>query len=277
MGYFKLSLLVEQIVTESGACEMRLTIFFMGSLTDATTGHAVEASSDLDGLPVSEDLLSDYLDPELADAGVIGGKIQLWVEGTNFGFRVHYGVPTGFSSEKISQLESYTSAQFDDGVGEGGFELDLAGRIAIATADTDAVLRRELHDDGCAASKVSFVAISARDGNTSLWEELLEAGEPVDGMHQGYTALHLAILYGHSECAKLLLAANANPNTEDLHGMTPLQLTALSNSLDDEASRSLTRLLLNFGADASHCNAEGGSARSYAVLRGKSKTATLYE
>ena len=58
---------------------MRLTYFFMGQLTDATTGQAVESSSALDGLPLTDDPLSDHLDPQLADAGVIGGEIQLYL------------------------------------------------------------------------------------------------------------------------------------------------------------------------------------------------------
>jgi len=249
----------------------------MGHLTDATTGQAVEASSGLDGLPLTDDPLSDHLDPQLADAGVIGGEIQLSVEGTTCGFRVIYWVPAEFSTDEISQLELYTCAQFDDGVGEDGFEVNLDGQIAVALADTDAPIRHELLDDGRTVPTPSSVAISARDGNVSLLRELLKADEPVDGMHQGYTGLHLAILYGHSDCARLLLAANANPNLEDLQGTTPLQLTALSNSLDDDASQSLTQSLLEAGADPSHSNANGESAKSYAESRSKSKTAALYE
>jgi Ankyrin repeats (many copies) len=54
--------------------------------------------------------------------------------------------------------------------------------------------------------------------------------------YQRYSPLHLAILYGHIEAARMLLAAGADPNRLDPQGSSPLQLCALANAVTDEQS-----------------------------------------
>jgi ankyrin repeat protein len=87
--------------------------------------------------------------------------------------------------------------------------------------------------------------------------------------------LHLAILYGHSEAVPLLLAAGANPNLVDSQGLTPLEVCALTNGLDDEESRDIGLILLNAGGNAMHHAPDGESAKTYAEARQKRLLAAI--
>ena len=73
----------------------------------------------------------------------------------------------------------------------------------------------------------------------------------------GWTPLMYAALYGDAEAVRLLLAAGANPNTQNDAGGT-----ALMYALEDAEK---TRLLLNAGADANARSGEGRTALLIAV------------
>ena len=59
-------------------------------------------------------------------------------------------------------------------------------------------------------------------GDLEFVRDLLEDGAQVDNTSTGETALHAAIRWEHLEVAKLLLAAGADPNAEDVDGDRPL-------------------------------------------------------
>ena len=67
-----------------------------------------------------------------------------------------------------------------------------------------------------------------RNGQLSAIDLLIENNAEVDAPgHLDQTALHLAVKYEYREIISRLLKANANPNTEDSLGQTPMHLACL--------------------------------------------------
>jgi ankyrin repeat protein len=95
--------------------------------------------------------------------------------------------------------------------------------------------------------------------------------------NQGRTALHMAVwgLFGgrakkkvsinsrdSPECARLLLEAGANPNSEDMYNVTPLATAVGTGGAD------CIDLLINYGADINHQDCEQTTPLHAAFLRG---------
>jgi ankyrin repeat protein len=78
----------------------------------------------------------------------------------------------------------------------------------------------------------------AGDENGVAW--LLQRGADPNFTSTGDSALHAAVARNHIECARLLLAAGADPNQEDVDGCVPMWQLASEEMLD---------LLLAHGAD----------------------------
>ena len=72
----------------------------------------------------------------------------------------------------------------------------------------------------------------------------------------GNYALHIAAQNGHTELVKLLLAARADPNKQNLAGQTALHMTQTYEMTE------LSDMLLNAGADPELKNDEGHTAKS---------------
>ncbi len=256
---------------------MRVTFVFSGAVRDTNSDDAHLPAPDLlDGWQATDGLMENYLDQDLADLGVSGGRIGVIVRNGTAWLNVVYWLPGNATEELVEQLRRDTIGQLDDGIGEGGFEFNADGRNLIVTALTGIPATVEIVDDGLVVPLPSRIAIGARDGNlASLAMALEDDKEGIDRLHQGFSGLHLAILYGHAEAVRMLLAAGADPNRLDPQGLTPLELCALSNSLDDEQSRELAQILLALGSRPGHVTAVGESARSYAELRGKRRMAEV--
>jgi hypothetical protein len=189
---------------------------------------------------------------------------------------VAYWFPGTPGNGLVSSLRAYTVSQLADGVGEGGFPFDFAGKRCLVIADTEVSGTVDVKDDGRHITEPPRIAMAARDGDLPRMVTEIEAAPgTIDRLHQGCTALHLAILYGHRDAIPLLLAADANPNVLDAQGNTPLETCALSNHLDDVQSRDVARLLLNAGANPLHRAPDGECARSYAESRRKSLLAAI--
>ena len=80
----------------------------------------------------------------------------------------------------------------------------------------------------------------AESGDAAAVEWLLQNGADPNFNSTGETALHTAVLRDHIPCARLLLAAGANVNQQDVDGSVPLANVASEEMLD---------LLLAHGAD----------------------------
>jgi len=92
---------------------------------------------------------------------------------------------------------------------------------------------------------------AAGDGYISEVLELLDAGVPVDYTYGMYgTALHEAVVFGHTEIATLLLDRGADVNKVVYEGLTPLHYAVLRQSRNLE----LVTLLLDRGANVNAKN-----------------------
>jgi hypothetical protein len=256
---------------------MRIAFAFLAHFVEAVSGTALHAPSFVQDVMLSEETLDTYFDADVADAGVVGGEVCLK--------RTANGLPTieiaywhpGMPSDRLVDcLRAYTVAQLADGIGEGGFPVVFSGMHFLVMADTADAGTVEVQDDGRVISEPPGIAIAAREGDLPrLVAELEAARSHIDRLHQGCTALHLAILYGHPEAIPLLLAAGANPNGLDSQGNTPLETCALTNCLDDEKSRNIAQLLLEAGATPCHHDPIGETARTYAESRQKRLLASI--
>ncbi len=208
---------------------MRISFYVPGYAYSVKTERLVRNSSALsllDGWKYGGGNMYDYLDVELVDQGVIGGTIRTsWTPDKGLEVVTDYWVPDSLRPLFIDRLRDETVAQLSDGIGEGGFEINLQGQEFILVADTDKQPELEQVYDGKPVPVPSKVARAARDGNVALLREAVDSGEAIDSTIQGLTGLQLAIIYGHSECAILLISKGSDVNITMHDGdETPLHL-----------------------------------------------------
>ena len=158
-----------------------------------------------------------------------------------------------------------------------------AARDAVSQQDTELLksLLEDITDDDVINELLYFCAkqgsvgcvnlVLAKGGNPAVWmpdedetalsvacasgrletvEMFLENGCDINARCNGdmHTALHSCSLYGHVECAKLLLKYNADPNIKDCFAHTALMKACKSGHF------SAATILLEHGADATTKN-----------------------
>ncbi len=219
------------------------------------TGELVTAPSvvhELDGAE-SDDACSNYIDTSLADLGITGGTVKLTYDTAERLFRVttEYASPVKLKPAQLRHLARETVGQWSDGIGEGCFD-ELAERLGL-TIDLSPLgqeedLRVEQVDDGRKVERPkTALAKAAREGDLAALKKHLEAGADLEARLQGYTPLHLAVIYGQAEAALELIARGADLSARDPLGEDPLMLTALSNSITDADATRVARVLLEHG------------------------------
>jgi hypothetical protein len=255
---------------------MRLSYIFPAVVVEDSSGTEVPAPEAITNRELATRQLETYFDPNIADAGIVGGRIRAIAHQGKAAIEVTYWFPPGTPPSIIEQLTEYTVAQLKDGVGEGGLELEVDGERLRVIANTYGQMRAEVVEDGQVVPQPSPVAIAAREGNLEALRSTLERNsEAIERLHQGYSPLQLAILFGHGDAARILLTAGADPNRLDVEGLSPLELCAISNSIDDVQSHQIAELLLKAGANPHHVSPQGETAKSYAATRGKRRMADL--
>lgn len=235
------------------------------------------AVTDDDGNPVStpevvaaldgaeaDGACGDYLAAELADLGLTGGTVRLTYDRAEARFRVvtEYAAPAPLTPEQLRRLAADTAAQWSDGVGEGAFDEPAGGlgvAVTLSPLDPDTEVRVEQVDDGAPhGPPKTALATAARTGDVAAVRRHLDAGADAEARLQGYTALHLAVLYGHADAALELIGRGADVEARDPQGREPLTLAASSGMIADADAARVARALLGRGA-AVH-GAEGPAA-----------------
>lgn len=236
----------------------------------------------------SDEALADHLDMDLADLGITGGSLELRYDPDSHEFqaRTEYLAPEPLDPETLQRLAADTWGQWSDGAGTHAFT-DLRNRLNVSINLTPGLdeqsLLIELIDDGTPVEKPrNALARAARDGDLAALRALLDVGEGTENCLQGYTPLHLAILYGQPQTAEELIARGADILARDpLQGDDPLMLSALADSLSDADSARIARLLLERGAPplgphGPEANPEQGQTPlSMAEIRHKSQLAAV--
>jgi hypothetical protein len=252
---------------------MRISLCVRAQLFDQAADRVVVDTAILtavDGWRYLEDSLCNYMEMDLLDVGVVGGDIRsIYTQGHGLELIADYWAPHKLSPSHLQALREFTLGQWSDGLGESGFELRLRGQDFILAPENDGRLRIEEVDDTREIPLPSKIAKAARDGDLDGLREALASGEAIDGTLQGYSGLHLAILYGNVAAAMLLIQEGANPNLLDKDGNSPLHLCALSNSLGEPDSVAIALSLLGHGADTDLQASTGDTAQSFADNRGR--------
>lgn len=213
-----------------------------------------------------------------------------------------YSVPRSYSAEIERAIDGFMveSSEFKSFVNDAIRDYVLIW--GVSTEDENlvrAALRAGADPDARARYKgvlMTSLVDSATAGSTSICKMLLDSGaNPNIRKHNSETPLACAANYGHLEICELLLAAGANPNAKTYAG-TPLALAdgskivrlLLEHGADpnipdsdgdipvigsiDVGNIEEIDLLINYGTDMEHANAEGETPMDRAKKRGLYET-----
>ena len=107
---------------------MRIGFTFKVRFIDPVSGLEVHAPCIQQDIKLTDDTLAAYLDEDIADTGVVGGEVYLKRSTREeAAIEVTYWYPGMPDNQSIDSLRTYTVSQLEDGIGEGGFEVDLDG------------------------------------------------------------------------------------------------------------------------------------------------------
>jgi uncharacterized protein len=235
----------------------------------------------LDGAE-SDDVCGNYLDSDFADLGITGGSVKLTYDSGEGEFRVitEYTSPFKLTHTQLKHLVRDTVGQWSDGIGEGCFD-QLAEQLGV-TIDLSPLghkdLRIEQVDDGKKVAKPkTALAKAAREGDMASLRKHLDAGVDINGRLQGYTPLHLAVIFGKREAALELIARGADIRARDPQGEDSLMQTALSNGITDADAAWIARVLLErgvsvYGRRGPDANPEYGEDTPLYIAKTRKKT-----
>ncbi len=253
---------------------MRITVRMPAFVVDPETDEQIEDPellALLHGWTYNEDSLYYYIDdPELVDLGVVGGVISAdWQAGAGLHVVVDFWAPSKLNGAQCNWLAQFVVGQLEDGIGEGGFDVDMGTCRVLLMADTDQQCTLHQYDDGVQVPLPPRIPRAARNGDLEEVKRAIQDGDPLDSTLQGYSGLHWAIKYGSVDISSILIKAGADVNAQDPMGNTPLHLCAIARALADADRVRIAQALLEHGADRSRKCSSGLTAEELAENRGK--------
>ncbi|OJD37640.1 glycerophosphodiester phosphodiesterase gde1 [Diplodia corticola] len=114
----------------------------------------------------------------------------------------------------------------------------------------------------------AVLSLAAKSNFVQIVKLLVDAGVDINYQdEQGETALHLAARYGHTECAKTLIAGTSDQTAnielaENAFAWTPLFIACVDGHLD------VAKLLIEAGAELDKADLSGWTPKEHAALRG---------
>lgn len=171
--------------------------------------------------------------------------------------------------------------EWQDEEGHAPVHLSVLGGHPLTTM---ALLRGE-DWDGVSSDKAEMrrkilkssavLTVATKANFTQIVQMLVDAGVDINWSDKtGETALHVAARFGHAECAEVLIRGAQHQKinldvAESSFAWTPLHIAAVDGHL------SVTRLLVEAGADVDRLDSSGWTAKEHASLRGHLDIARL--
>ncbi|KAJ5433155.1 uncharacterized protein N7458_012311 [Penicillium daleae] len=199
---------------------------------------------------------------------------------------LHYAAQYGFKDvcelilehlkawDMFDVSEGIDGALWQDNDGWAPLHLSVVGGHPKTTRCLlDAENWKETHSPGDRVRKQvskssAVLALATKANFVDIVQLLVDAGVDINYQdEQGETALHVAARFGHDECARILLEGTEDQkaNTElaeNTYAWTPLFIACVDGSL------SVTKLLVEAGADLERFDSSGWTAKEHAALRG---------
>ncbi len=102
-------------------------------------------------------------------------------------------------------------------------------------------------DGGAVTARSTIRQLHGAESDDACANDLDSDLADLEARLQGYTPLHLAVLYGQAEAAMELIGRGADVNARDPLDDDPLMLTAVSNEITDADAARIARALLERG------------------------------
>ena len=188
----------------------------------------------------------------------------------------------------ITQLRAWNLFQVEGGI-DGPLWLDAEGWAPLhlsaigghpkttqflLDAETAALLSSDQRSTRTSLRSLTLLAEAVKANFVEVVRVLIQAGFDLNARDdQGETALHVAARFGHSDCARLLLATTnlrrANLEiAEKTYGWTPLFVACVDGHVP------IVEILIDAGADIERLDSSGWTPKEHAALRGHIDIAT---
>ncbi|XP_046391014.1 ankyrin repeat domain-containing protein 29 [Ischnura elegans] len=115
---------------------------------------------------------------------------------------------------------------------DGASPLWIASQMGHANVVKVLLAAGNAHVDATRQDGATPLFKAAHKGHLDVVEELLKYKPNLGLLPNGESALHAAVLFGHTQVAKLLIKAGADPNLHNSDGITPCKLSQQAGHRD---------------------------------------------
>lgn len=122
-------------------------------------------------------------------------------------------------------------------------------------------------EPGATPQDGSIMQLAVMLDDVELLREYHESGLPLEGLEhpiEGYSTLHVAVMFGAIDSARWLLSEGVDPNSRAVDGITPLMLASFRTVSQEEVAK----MLFAAGADVFAVDEHGNSLEDLAKFSG---------